>query len=369
MGLRKLGNHWFEKRHGALIEQIHAQIANVPPESPEYIEKLTQLARLFSIMQPIEAEINTESGRLEALINSDEACIFIMNHDFQAQDPTLLSMFAVMLYEGYQQAGKKATCPRPKIILNDDILLSKGAKQREIYEKLGAVGVDASLHKRPSDTASAKRNALQIRAVVSGLVQNKNHVFIFPEGRMATQTHLGLRDKFQPGVGSMVQAALRGKSRVKVVPIGFAYAANKKEKQPLGSIHIGEPVYFYRDGAQVLTSIGNATEDKASKPYQAFFWSKQEPPEIGRRRFFQLWLNPSQLIAQARLLALPNIPPAYEERDGMPCRVITEHGEPVTGRSQIPFIADILAENLSICRQQARAALPKSSLGVQVEEY
>jgi hypothetical protein len=173
-----------------------------------------------------EIEINTESGRLAKIVQDDAAYIFIMNHDHQLQDPSLLGMFTSVLYQEYLEAGKGATCPRPRVLMNRDILDTLHHKAtRTVYEKMGAVGVDASVGTEEQDTfkqvlkdwlvALAPRswkktvkaeigpggvlkipgqnaasptkseNSRVIKGLMKDFAQDKVHLFLFPEGRLS----------------------------------------------------------------------------------------------------------------------------------------------------------------------------------------
>lgn len=151
---------------------------------------------------------------------------------------------------------------------------------------------------------------------------------------MSAFKNLDLKEKFQTGIGHIVRTALKRKNRVKVIPLGFAFNPNKSEGQPLGSIYIGEPIYFKRDGKQIYTSTGNLSFEDASPPYKNFFYCNSTP-------------NTSF--------------------DNISFKAITDNGVPVTDHTQQFYIGDILAENLQICRQIALQNLPQSSLKENVK--
>lgn len=346
-GFRKVGSLFVEFRYRKLINDIHSQITNINPASPEYIHCAVELARLFSTIHPIEVEINLQSGRLDDIVNSNEACIFIMNHDHQSQDPMLLSIFNILLYQSYIEASKEDKCPRPKILVNQDILTSKRKKHREIYEALGVVGIDASIKESASRIFG---NLHVMKRVLSDFISDKNHVFLFPEGRKSAFKWLDLKQKFQIGIGDLVRYAARRKERIKVVPIGFAYDKNKKEKQPLGSIYIGEPIYFIEKDKKLYVTTGNITEDVASVGYKQFFY-----------RFGNLQVN-----LDFRVDSIAGEQPTFMVIDGTYYKCITDANIPVLGRDLAPYIADILAENLQVCRSNALEMLPRASLGKEV---
>ncbi len=324
---RRVGSKIIETQYPDLIKQAHSLIKKHDVNTPDYIRDAVALARLFSSFQPIEININLLSGCLENIVNSDEACIFVINHDHQVQDPVLLSMFNILLYEKYIEANKAATCPRPKIILNQDILSTKEKKHREIYEALGAVGVDIEQNLSFSET---RKNSKSLLHLIQDFCADKNHIFIFPEGRKSAYKNLDLKEKFQVGIGHVVRTALKRKKQVKVIPLGFAFNSNNAEKQPLGSIYVGKPIYFKKDGKQICTSTGNISFESASPSYRNFFYCNSSP-----NTYFG---------------------------DDVPFKVITHNGVAVTDHTQQSYIGDILAENLQICRQMALQSLPQNPL-------
>ncbi|MBY0403854.1 MAG: hypothetical protein K2X66_08140 [Cyanobacteria bacterium] len=282
---------------------------SAPYQSEAYVHAMLQASPFFT--GDYEFEVNTESGRLEKLAESDEACIFLMNHDHQPQDPAMLSFFNMMLYQEYLKNGKGATCPRPKIILNQDILHTISDKNtRALYRKMGSVPVDARVPgeekdtfgqilkdigrslmfwkaKAPETNAPAKRggrNSQVMVNVLKGFNKDQCHVFLFPEGRMAALTDeaiitafkkltpeeqliqyplkdrpsnmafedqmkvFALNQRFQVGISSIIQMAAKRKKRVKVVPLGFDF----KAAPPLTS-----------EQKQALKAFENATAQQA----------------------------------------------------------------------------------------------------------
>lgn len=348
-GLRKIGNWFVEFKYRKLINDIHSQITNIDPNSPEYIQYAVSLARLFSTIQPIEVEINLQSNRINDIAHSNEACIFIMNHDYQSQDPALLSIFNILLYQTYLEAGKANSCPRPKILINQDILTSKRKKHREIYEALGAVGVDASTQESTSRTFG---NLHVMKQILGDFINDKTHVFLFPEGRRSAFKWLDLKQKFQVGIGELVRQAARRKERVKVVPIGFAYNGNKKENQSLGSIYVGEPIYFIQIDKKLFVTTGNITEDIASPAYKQFFYR------------YDVQENPGSQVDTGT-----GEQPTFMFVDNKYYKCITDANVPVIGKDVASYVADVLAENLQICRSKAIDMLPTSSLGKEVTYY
>jgi hypothetical protein len=378
-GVRRVLNKIVEWRYRKIIDELNQRVRGLAPGQPGYIHNLLGLGRFYAKTYPIETEINLESGRLQEIVASDEACLFLMNHDFQRQDPLLLATFAIALYQSYVLAGKADQCPVPKILLNEDILKSQGPKLREIYEKMGAVGIDASLYPSPK---KFQKNVRAFTPLIKAFCEDSAHLFLFPEGRLSAYKNRDLKDKFQAGAGLMVRMALKKKKRVKVVPVGLAYQTKSKDKTPLGSIHIGEPVYFtpQPDGSLGM-SVGNLTPDVAPPAYQKFLWSRTvpvEPPKEKRERTIRLPALPAWMTGEkVEPKTHPVMPPPsatqfpsaqpFQMMLGVPSKVITDGGQPVTDREALmPFIFDVLIENMRVCRTQAFNALPVESAGEQV---
>lgn len=360
-GINKIG----ERRAQDFIETGTEFLKEIDPKSPKFMLAIGQMCSMMA--RSIETEVNLESGRLEEIAESDEACIFIMNHDDQRNDPAMMATFAAEMYKEYMKAGKIETAPRPKIILNEDILRAQSDELRNIYTTMGAVGVDADI----ADTDKAgRKNARTLLPVIRGFNNDENHVFIFPEGRfsafkkgiMSGFTKMNERTKFQPGVGDIIYAAAKKKKRVKVVPLGLAarekfrpgFKKPKKWKTPLGSIHIGEPVYFTLEDGKIHTTTGNITRENAFDGLRKFFWheTSNEGPNVSRRGFLKgEFLKPE---------ALPE--PEYLEKDGETYKELTMGGESISGRGlNARVISGILYANLKLCKDAAKKALPKNA--------
>lgn len=97
-----------------------------------------------------------------------------------------------------------------------------------------------------------------------------------------------------------------------MIPLGFSYSGE------LGGIHIGDPVYFKRDGRKILVTQGNIS-GHPDDDYQHFF---------------------EKNVADA---------------DGF--HVITKYGQPVTDHSIADYISGLLCQNLKNCREQSYKTL------------
>ena len=174
-------------------------------------------------------------------------------------------------------------------------------------EKFGAVGIDSSLF-----SPDLLKNGKKIIPLVKNFIQNKNNIFIFPEGEMCLFKHWDIKYKFQTGVAELVNKIAAKKNEVKIVPLGFAY------KKGLSSIYIGQPVFIKKEGATTLFSKGNSDS--------AFFDKK---------------------LADFCSKTTNDFSP------------ITENGIPIENKNVSDYIAGILCENLKACRFEAKNAFSK----------
>jgi Acyltransferase len=316
---RKLGGLFMGWRFQAPVDTVYNRFMATDQQSPTFVDHLIALGNVWS--HRMEVEMNTEDGQLADLAKSDEACIFIMNHNSQSQDPALMTKFATLLYLEYAHAGKAATCPRPNIVLNEDILLTQQPKVKAILEHAGAVGVDASLF--PSKQTAA-HNREKMLPLLKRFIQDQGHIFIFPEGKMAAFRRRNLHQRFQSGIGELVRTVAQTKKRVKVVPLGFAY--NTRSKGTLGSIYIGQPIYFQREGKHLLVNAANITSETASGNYRQYF-------------------DPDNQKGVTMV-------------EGERYKTLSERGQPLEKREWGPYIADVLCENLRICKEFALNSLP-----------
>lgn len=309
----KISSLFTRKKTNALYEEV----SKIDTKSPDYITTISKLSRRFGTKRDIE--LNIESGRVEKIAASGKPHIFIMNHDNQSQDPEMLMFFNTLLNDEYIRTGQAATCPRPKIVLNEDILRSKNKKQQEIFLKIGAVPIDASIH-----GADRKTNTKQFISLIRGFIKGEANIFIFPEGKNSIFKNAPLESKFQLGVGEIIAKIADKVPEVNVTPLGFAY--NKGKLKSAGdSIHIGKTVVFKKNGENMLVSNGNISSGFAQKDYKEFFGSDD-------------------------------------------ITTITDKSVPVKGRELPAYISGVLCENLRICKEEAKAALPKKSSGETVFE-
>lgn len=292
----------FDKKETDILYQ---SLNNIDKKSPEYIHKITKISKYFAPEENFF--INLEDKRIEEIAGSRKPHIFIMNHDNQSKDPKMLSAFNSFLNMEYLKTNQAATCPRPKIILNEDILLSMNKKNREIFTNLGAIPIDASVVQ-----TDKKTNAKQFIGIIRDFIKGEANIFIFPEGKNSIKKNASLEDKFQIGVGEMVAKLADRLPEVNVTPIGFAYGGRFGGGD---SIYIGKTITFKNQSGAIVSSSGNVKSIHADKWFKNFFKNENEA-------------------------------------------VLTENKIAVKGKERANYISGILCENLRICKEEAKSFLP-----------
>ena len=300
---RKIINIFFDFFNKNKHSELYEQFLNADPKSEDYIHILTKISQIFSNQKPVE--INIEGERIERIARTKSPHIFIMNHDNQSKDPKMLAFFNTLLNHAYIREGIEKTCPRPRIILNQDILLSMSKLNRAIFEKLGAVGIDASLY-----GSDSQANARTFFKLIREFLNKEINIFIFPEGKNAIRKNVPLCEKFQLGVAELVARIADRKPEVNITPLGFAYG----KKSDADSIYIGETVVLKKLGEHIESSRGNISSPFAKAEYKDFFAGRNSA-------------------------------------------VLTDKSIPVEGRELPQYIGGILCENLRICKEEAITAI------------
>ena len=297
---------YFQKQNN---EQLYNDLLTVERKSPQYMRIMSQVGRLLST--PKELEINLEDKRIEKIAKSGKPHIFIMNHDRQTQDPQMLAFFTTLLSEEYVKTGQAHSCPRPRIILNEDIILSMDEQNKQIFEKMGAVPIDASLN-----SPDSRKNAVQFLSLVREFIRGESNIFIFPEGKNAIWKDMPLKNKFALGTGEIVNKLTDKMPEVNIVPIGFGYPKKGLFNKSKGnSIYIGETVTFRKEDNHIYSNVANLTSRHTDKEFVSFFNSRKEA-------------------------------------------ILTEKGIPVEGKEIPYYINGILCENLRVCKDEALERLP-----------
>ncbi len=236
-------------------------MSGIDIQSDEYCGAMAAYADKYLAKQDLLC--NFEEPILQKIAESDLPVIFVMNHSKQSSDPAMLMLFNALLNVKYLELGRAVNSPRPKIIMNGNIIKSKCSKMKEIYQKCGAVGVDITSDK-PNNTA-------QLLSIIKGYLKGENNIFIFPEGRNCVKRNIPFEERFQDGVSSIVEKIISTGKTVKVVPLGFSYG---KEKSILGSMYVGQPIYFKKTGDRILTNSANSSSEFAPQPLKELFGNK-----------------------------------------------------------------------------------------------
>ena len=230
------------------IDTLHRTVEAIDINSSEYCAAMAEFADVF--LKRKDVLCNFESPILTKLAESDMPVIYVMNHNTQGKDPSMMLLFNALLNVKYLELGKSAISPRPRILINQNIIKSQSAPMRDIYKKCGAVGLDII-----SDKAN---NTGSLLNVIKGYLSGKSNIFIFPEGRNGIRRDLPFEERFQDGISSIIERITSTGRTAKVVPLGFDY---NKDSQILGSIYIGEPIYFKKSGNRMLTNSANSTSE------------------------------------------------------------------------------------------------------------
>lgn len=249
------------------IMHLHTKVMGTDPKSPEFIKRIIETNEFLA--DGLKVEMNTESGRLAEIVNSDEATIFIANHG-HPYDGCIAAAFYAELYKTYEKAGKTMDIPLPKLVAVKSYIDGLPEKLLPSFRKVESVGINIQPFLTDVDAKTYKKT---VEPLTQGFVLNKNHVLIFPEGRRGFyKKDLSLQDRFQNVTTLLVQKALMSKDRVKVVPLGFNY------KSDLASIHIGNPLYLSKKGSTIAITKGNITSDCEAAKTSLFYKKLSELP-------------------------------------------------------------------------------------------
>lgn len=243
------------------IQKLNKSVMPFDESSPEFIKKIAETYEYM--VNGTKAHINLESGRLDEIAKSKEAVIFIGNHDNAPYDASLLNNFLTELYKKYQESGNLQDVPRPKIVMDQRIYNGFPIELKDVLGKAGTTPVVATSY---PTTRNANANKYSMWPIVEGFIKDKNHIFIYPEGRRNKfKNSLPVKDRFQYGIGKIIQDTLKYKNRVKVVCLGVA------QEGDVGSIHIGNSLYFEKDGDRIKVRGGDITPETDSFKNSSFY--------------------------------------------------------------------------------------------------
>ncbi len=249
LGARKLGDKIFFLSNRKSINHLNKTFTELKPESKEYID---ELAKIGNSMGKKHININIEDNPLKNISKSKNATIFVLNHPNFNKDKFNYVILNSLLNKMYAEQGRQLDCPRPKIIVSKNMLKVLGNKVGNIYKQLGLSEVDASLKNRDTKT-----NSNTMHSLLKEFAENKSNIFIFPEGNNSSFVNKPLEEKIQSGIAGLVRTATQTKDSVRVVPVGIHYT---KDKNSMGNLFIGKPMYFKKSGNDIVFTEG--TEKK-----------------------------------------------------------------------------------------------------------
>lgn len=228
---------------------VKALSTTVAVESTEYIEQFMAALDFYVWTRGRRVYLDVPPERLRPVTGSDEACIFMLSHDHQRLDGTMLVSFMNSLYQSYIQLGKAATCPRPAILMNTATLASKSPAVQDLYRKFGAV--DITLDEQCHTPEMVRRNSKVLRPVLDAFVRQERNIFVFPEGIKAANDEKLMAERMQDGVAQMILYTIRRRPLIKVVPVGFAIRQDERYERLSAGLSLGRPFYFSEDGEQI----------------------------------------------------------------------------------------------------------------------
>ncbi len=248
--LRALASKFLVYEHLLDFYKSFKLIKNLTPASPQYI---VEWAKIGNSIHNKFIEMNIEDGKIEEIAKSGEPHIFLLNHNNPEKDKFIYPIFNSFLNYAYTAFGRQNDCPRPNIIVSHNVLDLVNNKFRNIYKKMGLIPVDASLSERKAD-----KNVLPVRYLIEKFIHKKSNLFIFPEGNNSIYKDKPLKDKFQPGVAKIVKNILDVKESVRIVPLGLSYT---RDKNNMGSVHIGDTILLRRKGNQIYRITDSGIEE------------------------------------------------------------------------------------------------------------
>lgn len=245
LGVRKLGDKIFFLSNRKSINHLNKTFTELKPESKEYID---ELAKVGNSIGKKHININIEDKPLDKVSKSKNATIFVLNHPNFNKDKFNYVIINSLLNKMYAEQGRQLDCPRPKIIVSKNMLKILDKKVGNIYKQLGLTEVDASLKNR-----DRRFNTHSMHSLTKEFIHNKSNIFIFPEGNNSSFINKPLEEKLQPGIAELVRTAVKSKNSVRIVPIGVYYT---HDKNSMGNIFIGKPMYFKKKGNDLVYTEG-----------------------------------------------------------------------------------------------------------------
>ncbi len=243
---RKIAAKIMLKNHNNDINELNNSFVYMTEDSPEYIE---ELAKIGKNTPEKFININSEDKILEKISKSDKPTIFLLNHPNYQKDKFIYVILNSILSQMYTVQGKQASCPRPEIVVSRDMLKILGEKIGNIYKKLGLIPIDASLGHKDKEY-----NAKSMKKLFNDFSNGKTNIFFFPEGNNSKYIEKPLSEKIQPGIVSFANQVLSVKNKLRIVPVGIYYT---NEKNSMGNVHIGKPLYLKKRNNTLVYTTGN----------------------------------------------------------------------------------------------------------------
>ena len=198
--------------------------------------------------------INLEDKRIEEIAKSEEASIFIMNHDNVVRDQFIYPILNSFLNYSYATLDKQKDCPRPYIVVSKNVIKNAGNNtMKKIFDKMGLVPIDASLENR-----NHAENIVPIRGLIDKFAEDQANIFIFPEGNNSIYKEKTLHDKFQLGFAKIIKNIFDKKNKINIIPIGITYP---EDKTFMGNIYIGETIKLFKNQENCSIESNNTTQN------------------------------------------------------------------------------------------------------------
>lgn len=198
--------------------------------------------------------INLEDNRIEEIAQSDEASIFIMNHDNVVRDKFIYPIVNSFLNYSYAALNKQESCPRPYIVVSKNVIKSAGNNtMQKIYDKMGLVPIDASLENR-----NHAENIVPIRGLIDKFAEDKANIFIFPEGNNSIYKEKTLNEKFQLGFAKIIKNIFEKKDKINIIPIGITYP---DDKSFMGNVFIGNTIKLENSSENCSLQVNNINKN------------------------------------------------------------------------------------------------------------
>lgn len=240
-------------------QSLTKELQTTPSETAGFVKKIIDTSEFLA--QGTEMEINIEEGKLKQLAQSDEAAIYVFNHPNIPNDVILTFGFINQLYKAYEEEGKAETCPRISYLLDTDNL---PPSFRDAAKSFGFNSLRAPLVDDGSSNVELHNGRVLFKSMRE-YSKGKKNIFLLPEGSYSNFKDIPLKEKFQPGIGRMVEKLVTKMDKVKIVPVGLCAEEGK------GVVNIGEPIYFSHDDKTdgITATKGSLTPENA--PDKGFY--------------------------------------------------------------------------------------------------